>query len=254
MNDALTGSLAQATTGQVAAIAAATSSGTGANFATQSSKASAEQLLQQQRILQMGLLMAMQNQQAQSQASQLSSSTDTVDAQTTDFGISPTVEQLQALQQAQLQLQQNSANGTGAGRANGVMPQMMQMSGLVPPVYTRLPLPIDMEEEPVYVNAKQYHRILKRRAARAKLESRRQANSSKGNSKRKPFLHESRHKHAMRRPRGPGGRFLRKEEVEALKASGKLEEKYAHLYDENDPRNPYKKKKVEASATVVLQE
>lgn len=77
-----------------------------------------------------------------------------------------------------------------------------------------------VEESPLYVNAKQFHRILKRRVARQRLEEQLRL-TSKG---RKPYLHESRHNHAMRRPRGPGGRFLTADEVAAMEKDGKSDD------------------------------
>ncbi|QLQ80040.1 hypothetical protein HG537_0D00400 [Torulaspora globosa] len=68
-------------------------------------------------------------------------------------------------------------------------------------------------QQPFYVNAKQYYRIIKRRYARARLEE-----NIRISRERKPYLHESRHKHAMRRPRGQGGRFLTVAEINAMKA------------------------------------
>ncbi|KAH8591955.1 CCAAT-binding transcription factor (CBF-B/NF-YA) subunit B-domain-containing protein [Bisporella sp. PMI_857] len=82
-----------------------------------------------------------------------------------------------------------------------------------------------VEESPLYVNAKQFHRILKRRVARQRLEEALRL-TSKG---RKPYLHESRHNHAMRRPRGPGGRFLTADEV------AEIERTKAEGGDENAP-------------------
>ena len=74
--------------------------------------------------------------------------------------------------------------------------------------------PAPAAPRPTFVNAKQYRRILKRREARAKLEEyyrqKRAKKADQEGKESKPYMHESRHRHAMKRPRGPGGRFLTK--------------------------------------------
>lgn len=91
-----------------------------------------------------------------------------------------------------------------------MLAQMMMMHQF--PANNTTVAPEVADEEPVYVNAKQYHRIMVRRQQRAKLEAKLGANRQ-----RKAYLHQSRHKHAMRRPRGPGGRFLTRAEIAMLK-------------------------------------
>lgn len=102
-----------------------------------------------------------------------------------------------------------------------------------------LPFSVATEDGPIYVNPKQYHGILRRRKIRAK------EGLQKRSAKDKPYLHESRHRHACRRPRGAGGRFLNTKSLE--------NEKSEHEKKKTSGQQAFPSSQAQSSSSEVLQ-
>ena len=87
----------------------------------------------------------------------------------------------------------------------------------------------------IYINGKQYHRIMKRREVRKKINEAIQENKEKNKlDKNKKYHHESRHRHAMNRERGKGGRFISKKKLEAENNDKNKEDKENKENTDND--------------------
>ena len=104
----------------------------------------------------------------------------------------------------------------------GILPGIPYINGfeaysyphLINPFAQKIPIKTLRNNEYIYVNSRQYSRILKRREERKKYFE--MFENDNFLNKKSKYHHESRHKHAMNRERGKGGRFLSKKEKEIL--------------------------------------